>query len=514
MSKQKLFMLVWDIDINKGGINHAMFIRSSAFADLYDSKIITLDYKDRYPQIEKTLKQQGKLDNKVSILNIHDYYLEKFNIHQIPKRIQKQFIEASQKHEVEFTTSIMTMNDIEGTGYFENGILKKIKYWNEEDILTHIDYYNTERAVTLREEYKATGYLARKIFYDTKKNTPSQIIHFSNTGLPFLVKWMDSKKGKIMDVFLLKENQNDEYIHFKNNRDFSQHWLNLLCADEKTQPIIICDGPGSSSIISRLDPSVAYKVMMIHSNHFGPPHRYGSPIKRNHEWIFNNLNDFHSIVVLTESQYDDIEKQFGEIDHLTVIPHSVRSGEKVATYPEKDPKLVAMVARYHPEKRLDLAIKAMQLVVKQIPDAKLKLYGNGIDKNRLNTLITELNLSNNVTLEGYISNPTLIYQQASTTLTTSKFEGFSLSITESMENYTPAISFDIPYGPSDIIRHGVNGYLVEDEDIDALAFYIIDLLNNPDKVKRMGIAAHNFIHDMYNYNNYYQKWLQLLRSLN
>lgn len=77
--KQKLFMLVGDIDINKGGINRVMFNRSSLLSDYYDVTLLTLDFNINYSDIHKKLLEMGRINKKVKLLNIHDFYRKKYD---------------------------------------------------------------------------------------------------------------------------------------------------------------------------------------------------------------------------------------------------------------------------------------------------------------------------------------------------------------------------------------------------------------------------------------------------
>ncbi|WP_242491632.1 glycosyltransferase [Holzapfeliella floricola] len=54
-------------------------------------------------------------------------------------------------------------------------------------------------------------------------------------------------------------------------------------------------------------------------------------------------------------------------------------------------------------------------------------------------------------------------------LLTSSVEGFAMSVLEGLSNGVPQISYDIKYGPKDIITDGEDGYLVKPDDIDELA---------------------------------------------
>ena len=48
-------------------------------------------------------------------------------------------------------------------------------------------------------------------------------------------------------------------------------------------------------------------------------------------------------------------------------------------------------------------------------------------------------------------------------------ESQGLSIAEAMLQRKPVVAFDIKYGPSDFIKDGENGYLIENKDIESMA---------------------------------------------
>lgn len=50
---------------------------------------------------------------------------------------------------------------------------------------------------------------------------------------------------------------------------------------------------------------------------------------------------------------------------------------------------------------------------------------------------------------------------------------------ESIEVGCPVISYDVRYGPGEIIEHGENGYLVEPDNIEAFAAYMDKIIKNP-----------------------------------
>ena len=73
----------------------------------------------------------------------------------------------------------------------------------------------------------------------------------------------------------------------------------------------------------------------------------------------------------------------------------------------------------------------------------------------------------------------------------SRYEGFAMVLIEAMECGIPCVSFDCPSGPSDIISHGEDGYLVDYLNSRQLAERICELIENDELRKEMGHKANN-----------------------
>ena len=104
-------------------------------------------------------------------------------------------------------------------------------------------------------------------------------------------------------------------------------------------------------------------------------------------------------------------------------------------------------------------------------------------------------------------------EESIATILTSHFEGFNLVTLESMLNATSVISYDFNYGPSDIIDHGINGFLVKSYNIKEMAEYIIYLLDNIDKAKKMGLCGRKKVLKYYNEDYVIAQWEKLLETL-
>src|SRR5699024_41137 len=114
------------------------------------------------------------------------------------------------------------------------------------------------------------------------------------------------------------------------------------------------------------------------------------------------------------------------------------------------------------------------------------VYGEGEDRARLTDILTEVDVTDAVRLHGHRTGAKSNFHTSSFSLLTSRFEGQPLVVLESMSAGCIPICYAVDYGPADIIDHGVNGFLVPDGDVDALAAAIRQFLSmSDDEVVKM-----------------------------
>ncbi|MBU6265310.1 MAG: glycosyltransferase, partial [Actinomycetales bacterium] len=147
------------------------------------------------------------------------------------------------------------------------------------------------------------------------------------------------------------------------------------------------------------------------------------------------------------------------------------------------------VAAFVPRKRVHLAIEAASKAHSTSP-IHLDVYGEGETRPKVEATIATHSSSAFTTLHGYSTTALGETKTASFILITSETEGTPLVLLEGMAAGCIPISFDIPYGPSDIIVDGVNGFLIPNGDTDAMAAAIVRLQSLPaEKVLAMRKAA-------------------------
>ncbi|HIC87372.1 MAG TPA: glycosyltransferase, partial [Aquificae bacterium] len=124
---------------------------------------------------------------------------------------------------------------------------------------------------------------------------------------------------------------------------------------------------------------------------------------------------------------------------------------------------------------------------------RLYILGEGEEKDNLIKLADKLNIKDRVYFLGFQKNPYKYLAQADLMVLSSKVEGLPNVVLEANALGIPVVAFDCPGGTREIIKNGLNGFLVKCGDVDKLAFYIEKAVNyNWDKSKIIKYIKENF----------------------
>lgn len=164
-----------------------------------------------------------------------------------------------------------------------------------------------------------------------------------------------------------------------------------------------------------------------------------------------------------------------------IVPEAVEDAQQ--------PRVVAAVGRFVEQKGFDLLLRAIACVKPQSSDWKFVIWGDGDERKRLESLCGELGLRDQVTFPGLSTSPREWLSKTSIFVLSSRYEGFPNALGEAMAAGLPVISFDCPFGPSALIKTGVDGLLVTPENVEAMAFAITRLMNDEDLRRRLGHEA-------------------------
>jgi len=162
-----------------------------------------------------------------------------------------------------------------------------------------------------------------------------------------------------------------------------------------------------------------------------------------------------------------------------------------STLIEDRPPTVLTVARLYKRKGIDSLINVWPQVLSRFPDAVLRIVGDGLEFDNLDRQVQRMKLEDSVILEGEIRDAEKIasmYANCDIFCLPSLHETFGIVYLEAMAAGKPVVALNSTAVP-EVIRDGMDGFLIEPGDGKSLAEKIILLLDDTDLSRKMGMEG-------------------------
>lgn len=187
-------------------------------------------------------------------------------------------------------------------------------------------------------------------------------------------------------------------------------------------------------------------------------------------------------------------------------------------YKELFPKRKNILAcgRLLPQKGFDKLIEAFAQVADKYPEWDVDICGEDASSSNysevLKAMVSENELEDRIHFIGFHKDIDRVMREHSIFCLSSQFEGFPNVLSEAMANGMTCVSFDIITGPSEIIVDGLDGLIVEDKNVDALAEALERLMGNANERYEFGLKA---IEDIkrYSKDKVVDKWEKLFKRI-
>ena len=187
--------------------------------------------------------------------------------------------------------------------------------------------------------------------------------------------------------------------------------------------------------------------------------------------------------------------------------HLIRNGIELRPFDDAVPSLrenlplgsthiVGLIGRLAAEKGIDISLRAAALVLIEFPRVQFVVVGDGPDRVELERLIDELNIRDSVSMLGRRDDMPSVYASLDVMVSSSRQEGLPMAILEGMASRLPVVATAVGEVPT-VVLDGRTGVLVPAEDVDLLAAGILELLRDPAKRTRLGVAARQLIEEEY-----------------
>lgn len=224
------------------------------------------------------------------------------------------------------------------------------------------------------------------------------------------------------------------------------------------------------------------------------------------ESILNKIGNFNTIVVPTKK----LEFYYKNNTNINVvmIPNVIELvDDKISNL---DSRTLISVGKLIDEKGFDKLIEVMKRVNNKDKSIKLSIVGEGQARKKLENLVVEYGLNRFVNFYGTIEKSELIEEYLSSSLfvSCSERDSFCLSLMEAMTVGVPAVAF---YEESlcDVIKNDINGYLIENSNIDDMADKILKIMNDSELRKNLGNCARETVM-FYDVNTIKSDWIKII----
>lgn len=208
-----------------------------------------------------------------------------------------------------------------------------------------------------------------------------------------------------------------------------------------------------------------------------------------------------------------VEFNYVRGNKITVIRNGIDLDKFRAT-PPSDRKNIVFVGKICREKGCEYLVKAMPLVLKKIPEAKLLIGGfdEGGEQIRLIKLAHSLGLHRSVRFLEMAEDVRRYYREATVVVVPSIWsENCPMVVLEAMSSGRPVVCTRCG-GIPEIVDDGINGFLVEPKNPKQIAERVIELLKDPSLAQRMGAQARRKMESQHNLRDHISQIIDIYCS--
>jgi L-malate glycosyltransferase len=164
-----------------------------------------------------------------------------------------------------------------------------------------------------------------------------------------------------------------------------------------------------------------------------------------------------------------------------------------------DAPVISTLANIRSIKGIDVLIRAAKRVCNEFPKAVFLVVGRVLEPETMSGLKTQVEseqLADNFRFVGEMANPFPVLRASNVFCLPSRSEGFSNALIEAMGCGLPCVATRVG-GNAEALEEGKSGYLVDSEDVEAIAKRILQLLRDPGLARRMGAAARESVRERF-----------------
>lgn len=456
-----------------GGLTGALYKRIKFLQQSnYDTRLFTFANQNSVHLYKQSVEANRAVDNPV--YNLWDF-MKKRSVF-LPTEMMNNDVLSFLKTRVSTGSDASVYSEVKNNEkymyYLDKNKTYKFQGFSEISSFLKETYVNN--SLTTREYYNAEGIKVRQTTVDGRESEITESFYEQGKLMLTTGRRFDNNKKQYVKTWFELPNVSGKQ-HFKFYYQLQIYFMSKFLPKEND--VLFVEHPAVYTAVSTWNTKKFINVV-FHSTHL----TYGTNnLKGAYDRVVDNLGKtVNRIIVLTSAAKKDLDTRVNNLlrSEIVIEPHTIEF-KNVSQNFENKPELTAIsLGRLDKDKRVADVIEAFKPVVNEFPDAQLIVYGEGPEAANLASLVKSLELEKNVQFKGFTNNIDEAFQKATVHVFASKFEGFGLTLLESLANGTPNIAYSVDYGPKEFVE---KESLVDDGNVDMFSQKILDVFRNPNQ---------------------------------
>lgn len=404
----------------------------------------------------------------------------------------------------------------------KNGLVRKGNdaYAGKRDVIqTHL-YNGRLFYVDYLDQY---GFTVKRQFFD--RNHLSYIEYFDDQAHLMIREFVDFRQVPVIKEYFCQSQENkpmltlvelkdgEQEYRFDKIEDLQAYFLDKIVTAD-SQAVLYCDRctqvlPAFEKMKREVPRYVVLHSALTPSGNINEEaYTVYQPIAS-----LTQENRLNGVVSSTKQEAKNVAQKFG-VTHSYAIPVTFIQKQNELPFKARKKGNVIAVARVDEVKQLDQLIKVIIDLKARYPELELSIYGNNTsnqEMDKLQKMVADNKAKNYIHFCGFAQDLNDIYNNAQLEVLTSKNEGFAMALLEAQAHGVPAVSYDIDYGPNEIIEDGVSGQLLPANDTQKLEETIAHLLAHPEILAEYSANAYQAA-QRFDFAHLKEKWQHFLQN--
>jgi poly(glycerol-phosphate) alpha-glucosyltransferase len=491
-------------DLLTSAIELAQVKRLRIFDSLHQpATIVTLCYNFAHREVEKKLDVGGR------VINLFQYF------QKLPYRIFDARSDG-QLAQMILHQSGFEVHEAEHAAYAGDKKRVQVAY-NDQQRIYYIDYFDRYGFLDQRDFYDCGCRSYSEFFEDRGRVVIRQ--YYDGQGRPKLIYYYRGGENNQPVLTMIRLFDREQVVSFDTEDDLRAYFLDQLVEDDP-QACFISDCSDYTFKAFKKMKYLIPRYQVFHSafTQDGQPTGQLFP-------IYDDIKDMlanqflKGLISATQQEAVDAGKRFETGASYGIPVTYLDQGLLLKHIPFEKRKRgqIIAVARLTNVKRLDHLINTVTVLHQKFPFVDLKIYGfddswnNYATSTHLKRLVSEKGAGDYIHFSGYEHDLTTVYETAAVEVLTSSYEGFAMALLEAQGHACPAVSYDINYGPAEIIKDGVSGRLLPAGDTHSLYVTLAELLQNEDLLRQYSAHAQEAA-AKYSFENVRKLWANFLKK--